>query len=149
MLACIDDISIFTENRKLMLTSHPTAFEPYLGRHKVLKAIRWALCLSAFSYTIVHVCGKLNRIADMMTRWIRGYLSIGSTRGRITSIHDSAGLHLVTLPHLTVLTGRHGVPLYQRKHPFLKQLRALMQTKMGNFVQRTKFGLHIHQMNAR
>lgn len=48
------------------------AMEPSLGRHKVLKVVRWALVLSAFHYCIEHVPGDSNVWQDIMTRWMRG-----------------------------------------------------------------------------
>lgn len=73
MLSCSNMVSVFTDHRNLLFTFHPTALEPSLGRHKVFKVVRWALFLSAFSYRIEHVPGELNIIADIMTRWMRGY----------------------------------------------------------------------------
>lgn len=63
----------FTSHRNLLFTFHPTAVEPNLGRHKVLKATRWEMYLSAFSYTFEHLHGEPNILADLMTRWMRGY----------------------------------------------------------------------------
>lgn len=49
------------------------AIEPNLGHHKVLKVVRWALFLSAFTYIICHVPGDENVMADILTRWFKGY----------------------------------------------------------------------------
>lgn len=73
MLACETSVSIFTDHRNLLFAFHPSALEPSLGRHKVLKVIRWALFLSTFTYSIEHVPGELNTLPDIMTRWMRGY----------------------------------------------------------------------------
>lgn len=73
LLACNNDVTVFTDHRNLLFTFNPLALEPSLGRHKVLKVLRWALFLSTFSYTIGHVPGELNTMADIQTRWMRGY----------------------------------------------------------------------------
>lgn len=73
MLSCSDDVTVFTDHRNLLFTFHPTAVESNFGRQKVLKVIRWSLYLSSFPYRIEHVPGELNILADIMTRWLRGY----------------------------------------------------------------------------
>ena len=39
MLACDQSTTIFTDHRNLLYAFHPTALEPFLGRHKVMKVI--------------------------------------------------------------------------------------------------------------
>ena len=73
MLSCDPTTCVFTDHRKLLFAFNPVSMEPSLGRHKVLKVIRWAIFLSAFTYRIEHVHGDINTWPDIMTRWIRGY----------------------------------------------------------------------------
>lgn len=47
--------------------------EPSLGRHKLLKVVRWAQYLSEFDYRIEHVPEGMNTWPDIMTRWMRSY----------------------------------------------------------------------------
>ena len=68
-----DETHVYTDHRNLLFVFHPTAIEPGLGRHVVSKLQRWALFLSQFSYHINHVSGAKNVMADMMTRWYKGY----------------------------------------------------------------------------
>lgn len=65
--------------------------EPSLGRHKVLKAVRWALYLSFFNYRIEHVPGTSNTWPDIMKRWMRGYRKAPATR-RITPVIPFSGV---------------------------------------------------------
>lgn len=73
LFACDTSTVIFTDHRNLLFVFHPTAIEHTLGRHKVLKVLRWALYLSTFTYRIEHIPGSDNVMADIMTRWLRGY----------------------------------------------------------------------------
>lgn len=73
LLACDPTTRVFTDHRNLLFVFNPVAMEPSLGRHKVLKVVRWALFLSSFNYRIEHVPGVSNTWPDIMTRWMRGY----------------------------------------------------------------------------
>ena len=53
----------------------PLTFDPGLGRHNLSKVQRWGLFLARFEYIIEHVDSEKNIIADMMTRWFKGYRS--------------------------------------------------------------------------
>ena len=64
---------VFTDHRNLLFVFNPLAVEPFLGRHVVSKVQRWALYLSQFQYKIEHIAGKNNKMADIMTRWYKGY----------------------------------------------------------------------------
>ena len=75
MLMCEQDLRVFTDHRNLLFVFAPSTLEPSLGRHKVLKGLRWAVLLSRFVYCIEHVNGDENVMADIMTEWIRGYRS--------------------------------------------------------------------------
>lgn len=78
---CPEAVTIFTNPCNILFSFHPTAVQPSLRLRKVLHVIRWALYLSALSYTIEHVYGDLNKITDIMTRWIRGF------RNRLPTAH--------------------------------------------------------------
>ncbi|MEM1369509.1 MAG: RNase H-like domain-containing protein [Cyanobacteria bacterium P01_H01_bin.15] len=91
LLACDKSTRIFTDHRNLLFTFNPVAMEPSLGRHKVLKVIRWALFLSAFNYRIEHVPGDCNIWPDIMTRWMRGYRKPPAIR-RISSVIPFIGV---------------------------------------------------------
>ena len=84
LLACDPTTRIFTDHRNLLFAFNPVAMEPSLGRHKVLKVIRWALFLSAFNYRIEHVPGDSNIWPDIMTKWMRGYRKALAVR-RVTA----------------------------------------------------------------
>lgn len=73
LLACNSSTHIFTEHRNLLFTLNPVATEPFLGRHRVLKVVCWALFLSALTHRIEQVPGDANTWFDIMTRWMRRY----------------------------------------------------------------------------
>lgn len=94
LFACDPTIQVFTDHRNLLFALLPVGMEPSLGRHKVLRDIRWALFLSAFNYRIEHVPGDYNIRPEIMTRWMRGYRRAPSVR-RVTSALPFNG---VTIP---------------------------------------------------
>ena len=47
----------------------PTRFDKNTARHIVHKTQRWALRLAEFIYSIEHIPGESNLLADMLTRW--------------------------------------------------------------------------------
>ncbi len=57
MLSCDSTTRVFTDHRNLLFAFNPVSMEPSLGRHKVLKVVRWAPFLSAFTYRIERVHG--------------------------------------------------------------------------------------------
>lgn len=57
LLSCDISTRVFADHRNLLFVFNPAAMEPSPGRHKVLKVVRWALFLSAFTYRIEHVPG--------------------------------------------------------------------------------------------
>lgn len=72
LFVCEESTVIFTDHRNL-LSFHPTAIERTLGLHKVLKALRRGLYTPTFTYRIKHVPDKEKVMADILTRWLRGY----------------------------------------------------------------------------
>lgn len=83
-LACDSTTRVFTDHRNSLFTFSHIAMESSLGRHKVLKDIRWALYLSAINYRIEHVPGHSSIWPDIMTRWMHGYGKMPAIR-RVTS----------------------------------------------------------------
>ena len=73
MLLAEGNIHLYTDHRNLLFVFNPIALNPALARHMVRKMQRWGLYLSRFSYAIKHVKGEKNIMADIMTRWWRGY----------------------------------------------------------------------------
>lgn len=82
LLACDLTTRVFTDHRNLLFIFNPIALESGLGRHTVLKVIRWALYLSTFTYAIEHLPGDPNIWPDIMTRWMRGYRRDNTSRVR-------------------------------------------------------------------
>lgn len=91
ILASDTTTRVFTDHRNLLFVFNPVAMEPSLGRHKVLKVVRWALYLSAFNYRIEHVSGPSNVWPDIMTRWMRGYRKVNAIR-RIAPVLPFSGV---------------------------------------------------------
>lgn len=61
MLACDTSTDVSTDHLNLLFTFNPFSMLPSLGRHKVLKVVRWALYLSYFTYRLEHVPGEQTR----------------------------------------------------------------------------------------
>lgn len=57
LLACSEDVNVFSEHRNILFTLHPIAVKQLFCSRKVLKFIFWALYFSAFSYTVENVLG--------------------------------------------------------------------------------------------
>lgn len=128
---------------------HPPAVERSLGRHNVLKFLRWALYISRLSYIIEHDPGELNTMVQMMTRWIQGYHWIEHTSGESLASMIRRACIWFSLHHLTLQTGRHETSLFQSKHLILQQLRTLMQKTIAYFVQRKNLdSTHSRQTQA-
>lgn len=66
-------IFMCSHHRNLLFVYNPTAMQPALGRHILTKVQCWALYLARFMYTIEHIEGERNVMADIMTRWFAGY----------------------------------------------------------------------------
>ncbi len=91
MLSCDSTTRVFTDHRNLLFQFNPVSMEPSLGRHKVLKVVRWALFLSAFTYRIEHVHRDVNTWPDIMTRCMRSYRKNPATR-RVAPTLQFSGL---------------------------------------------------------
>jgi len=79
---------VYTDHRNLLFVYNPMSIEPAMGRHIVNKVQRWALFLSRFHYTIEHIAGDSNVMADVMTRWFVGYRQKKLT-SKITAIRKT------------------------------------------------------------
>ncbi len=86
LLLCEQGTRVFTDHRNLLFVFNPRALDPTLGRHKILKVMRWALYLSQYGYTIEHVAGTRNVAADIMTRWMRGFRGHPRTIKRVSHL---------------------------------------------------------------
>ena len=86
MLLVEGEIHLYTDHRNLLFVVNRQALHPTLGRNVVSKVQRWGLFLSRFSYGIEHVDGESNVMADIMTRWWRGYRGKRQTARRITHL---------------------------------------------------------------
>ena len=86
MLLAEDDIHLYTDHRNLLFVFNPFALDPTLGRHIVNQVQRWGPFLSRFSYAIEHIDEEKNVMADIMTRWWRGYRGGRQSARRITHL---------------------------------------------------------------
>lgn len=85
-LIAAEDVSVFTDHRHLLYVFHPEALNSDVRVHAVQEVQRWALYLSQFYYNIEHVTGEDNWMADLLTRWAKGYRR--STKVARISIQD-------------------------------------------------------------
>lgn len=81
-----NDTHVFTDHRNLLFVYNPEALEPALGRRVIMKVQRWALYLSRFAYTIEHIAGEENVMADIMNRWYSGYRGQPKSIKRISNL---------------------------------------------------------------
>lgn len=86
MMMTEKEIHLYTDHRNLLFVFNPLALDASLGRHVVNKVQRWGLYLSKYSYIIEHVEGEKNVMADIMTRWCRGYRGKRLTVKRVTHL---------------------------------------------------------------
>lgn len=77
---------IFTDHRNLLFVFNPHSLNPDLKAHIVSKVQRWALYLSQFTYIINHIPGDENVMADIMTRWCKGYRSTKISRIQVANL---------------------------------------------------------------
>ena len=73
MLLAEGNIHLYTDHRNLLFVFNPLALKLLFQRHVVSKVQCWGLYPSRFSYAIEPVKGEKNIMADIMTRWWRGY----------------------------------------------------------------------------
>lgn len=83
---CEPDTRIFTDHRNVLIVFAPSGLGPILGRHKVLKVLRWDVYLSQFMYRIENIEEDDIVIADIMTPWLRGYRDSNKAIKRVDDI---------------------------------------------------------------
>ena len=76
---CQNGVSIFTDHRNLLYIFNPLGQDASVSKHIVSKLSRWAMKLSAFTYSIHHIPGENNVWADMLTRW---------TKNNVYTVHN-------------------------------------------------------------
>lgn len=77
---------IHTDHRNLFFVFNPLALDSTLGKHIVNKVQLWGLYLSKVSYVVENIDGEKNVMADIITRWWRGYRGKRQTVKRITHL---------------------------------------------------------------
>ena len=82
LLMAAEDTHVFTDHRNLLFIFNPRVINPTIAQHAVSKVQRWALYLSQYQYSIEHIPGPSNEMADMLTRWTKGYRQV-SKKSRI------------------------------------------------------------------
>lgn len=60
---------LFTDHKNLVFIFDPVSVNARIQKHVANKIERWALLLSSFRYTIVHITGEDNCWADLLSRW--------------------------------------------------------------------------------
>lgn len=60
---------LYTYHANLVFILDPLSLSTDLGKASVRKVLRWAVRLSAYNYTCVHIIGKDNVWADLLGRW--------------------------------------------------------------------------------
>lgn len=67
------NVNLYTDHRNIFFAFHPAAMSSTVRSHEISKVQRWAVYLSAFSYTIEHVEGERNVMPDIMSMWLSGH----------------------------------------------------------------------------
>lgn len=60
---------LFTDHKKLVLIFDPLSIVPDLSQTAIRKLIRWAVAISMYNYTCIHIDGTDNVWADLLGRW--------------------------------------------------------------------------------
>jgi hypothetical protein len=69
ILTTPDGIDLFTDHQNLIFLFDPLAVVPDLSQTTLRKVLRWAVKLSTYNYTWVHIKGTDNAWADLLGRW--------------------------------------------------------------------------------
>lgn len=69
LLATTDGFDLYTDHHNLIFLFDPLAVVPDLSQTSLRKVLRWAVRLSAYNYTCVHIKGVDNVWADLLGRW--------------------------------------------------------------------------------
>ncbi|KAH9128004.1 hypothetical protein LEN26_009174 [Aphanomyces euteiches] len=69
---------IYTDHRNLTYMFNPMATDSSMQRHQADRIQRWAMVLTGYTYTIVHIPGDSNVWADMLSRWLSPEITLSS-----------------------------------------------------------------------
>lgn len=69
LLASSREFDLYTDQNNLIFLFDPTSTLADLSQTTLRKILRWAVRLSAYSYTCIHVPGTDNVLADLLNRW--------------------------------------------------------------------------------
>lgn len=83
LLATPDGFDLYTDHHNLIFLFDPLAVVPDLSISSTRKVLRWAVRLSMYNYTCVHIKGTDNVWADIIGRWTQP-----STMRRIVKIPE-------------------------------------------------------------
>lgn len=70
LLATTDGFDLFTDHKNLIFLFDPLAVVTDMSQTTLRKVLRWAVRLSAYNYTCVHISGVDNVWADILSRWV-------------------------------------------------------------------------------
>ena len=69
ILATPDGFDLYTDHQNLIFLFDPLAIVPDLSMSSLRKVLRWAVRLTMYNYTCVHIKGVDNVWADIIGRW--------------------------------------------------------------------------------
>lgn len=69
LTACPAGFDLFTDHKNLVFLFDPTALMPDISQGTLRKVLRWAVRMSLYNYTCIHIPGDANIWADLLTRW--------------------------------------------------------------------------------
>jgi transposase InsO family protein len=69
LASCPSGFDLFTDHNNLIFLFDPLSVVPDLSQTSLRKVLRWAVQLSVYNYTCVHIKGAENVWADLMSRW--------------------------------------------------------------------------------
>lgn len=70
LLATADGFDLYTDHKNLIFLFDPLSVATDLSQSTIRKVLRWAVRLSAYNYTCVHIPGEENVWADLLSRWV-------------------------------------------------------------------------------
>lgn len=81
LLATPNGFGLHTDHHNLIFLFDPLVVVPDLSQISLRKVIRWAVRLSAYNYTCIHICRADNVWADLLGRW-----TVSDTVRRLVSV---------------------------------------------------------------
>ncbi len=69
IIAACGEFSLFTDHENILYMLSPSRFNANVAQHIPHKTQRYALRLSEFNVTVIHIPGAFNTWADLLTRW--------------------------------------------------------------------------------